>query len=152
MAPFTKFTAIFVLLLVLYNEAAQSYTLVHDYNYRNWYNSFEFEDLPDPTHGFVDYQSLNDSLALGLTKIIDKQVCMAIDNTSVIPLTSNGRKSIWVQSLHTFKHGLLLGDFEHMPGSDCEWTDCSAKTGYSTCEEYVAKNPHAYDDAYVGVP
>lgn len=23
------------------------------------------------------------------------------------------------------------------------------KTGYATCEEYVANNPHAYDDAYV---
>lgn len=28
------------------------------------------------------------------------------------------------------------------------WTDCSAVTGYSTCEDYVAAVPSAYDDAY----
>jgi hypothetical protein len=28
------------------------------------------------------------------------------------------------------------------------WSDCPAMTGYSTCEEYVAKTPHAFDDAY----
>jgi hypothetical protein len=33
-----------------------------------------------------------------------------------------------------------------------DWTDCSVKTGFSTCEDYVANVPHAFDDAYVSVP
>lgn len=78
-----------------------------------------FPQLPDPTRGFVDYQSLTDSLSLNLTKIIGKQVFMKVDNTSVIPLSATGRKSIWLESKETFLHGLLIGDFEHMPGSDC---------------------------------
>ncbi|KAL2064217.1 hypothetical protein VTL71DRAFT_4711 [Oculimacula yallundae] len=119
MAPLASLTALFVLILVVYCEAVRAYTLVHDYNYKNWYSSFIFENLPDPTKGFVDYQSLHDSLALGLTRIIGKQVYMTVDNTSIIPLTSTGRKSIWLESKDTFKHGLLIGDFEHMPGSDC---------------------------------
>lgn len=44
---------------------------------------------------------------------------MSVDNTSIIPLTLTGRKSIWLESKDAFQHGLLIGDFEHMPGSDC---------------------------------
>ena len=29
-----------------------------------------------------------------------------------------------------------------------KWTDCASKTGYSTCQEFVANTPSAYDEAY----
>jgi hypothetical protein len=29
-----------------------------------------------------------------------------------------------------------------------DWTDCAAKTGVATCEEYVQKNPEAFSEAY----
>jgi hypothetical protein len=29
-----------------------------------------------------------------------------------------------------------------------DWTDCSSKTGVSTCEEYVQKDPEAFSEAY----
>ncbi|KAI9055369.1 hypothetical protein LZ554_000326 [Drepanopeziza brunnea f. sp. 'monogermtubi'] len=108
-----------IALLLCLLRAAQGYTLVHDYNFTNWYSSFTFEDLPDPTKGFVDYQSLEDSLSLNLTRVIGNQVYMTVDNTSVISTSSTGRKSIWLESKDKFLHGLLIGDFEHMPGSDC---------------------------------
>ncbi|KAH6712267.1 glycoside hydrolase family 16 protein [Leptodontidium sp. MPI-SDFR-AT-0119] len=119
MTSLHQLTVVIALILVLYSEVVETYTLVHNYDYTNWYSSFIFEDLPDPTKGFVDYQSLNDSLSLGLTRIIGKQIYMTVDNTSIIPLSSTGRKSIWLESKNTFQHGLLIGDFEHMPGSDC---------------------------------
>lgn len=29
-----------------------------------------------------------------------------------------------------------------------DWTDCSKKTGTATCEEFVRKNPQAFQNAY----
>jgi hypothetical protein len=29
-----------------------------------------------------------------------------------------------------------------------EWSGCQKRTGVSTCEAYVAANPHAYDESY----
>jgi hypothetical protein len=47
---------------------------------------------------------------------------MGVDNNTVIPASSTaGRKSIWIQGKpeNDFLHGLLIGDFAHIPGSDC---------------------------------
>ncbi|QSZ31492.1 hypothetical protein DSL72_001059 [Monilinia vaccinii-corymbosi] len=97
-----------------------AYTLVHNYDHTNWYTSFIHESAPDPTHGNVNYVSLADAQRLGLTKIVGKQVFMGVDNTTVLSDTVNGkRNSIWVESVHDFTHGILIGDFAHMPGSDC---------------------------------
>ncbi|PMD40507.1 glycoside hydrolase family 16 protein [Hyaloscypha variabilis F] len=103
-------------MLALCYGGAQSYRLVHEYDYTNWYESFIFETLPDPTHGFVEYISLAESQALGMTKMIGKQVYMGVDNTYI---SDGGRKSIWLECKDEFLHGLLIGDFAHVPGSDC---------------------------------
>ncbi|RAL64164.1 hypothetical protein DID88_002057 [Monilinia fructigena] len=47
-------------------------------------------------------------------------VSLADAQKLVLSDTVNGkRKSIWVESVHEFTHGILIGDFAHMPGSDC---------------------------------
>jgi hypothetical protein len=57
-----------------------------------------------------------------MTSIINNQVFLGVDNTTVLPCSTSGctgRKSIWLESQDSFLHGLLIGDFAHMPGSDC---------------------------------
>jgi hypothetical protein len=44
---------------------------------------------------------------------------MGVDNTTVLPSGSQGRKSIWITSKKAFLKGLLIADFAHMPGSNC---------------------------------
>jgi len=45
---------------------------------------------------------------------------MGVDFTTVLSDTVNPmRKSIWIESNDDFLHGLLVGDFAHIPGSDC---------------------------------
>ncbi|KAH7348603.1 hypothetical protein BKA65DRAFT_550671 [Rhexocercosporidium sp. MPI-PUGE-AT-0058] len=61
MTPSNWLTVVISLTLVFYSKAAETYSLVYSYNYTNWYSSFIVEDFPDPTNGFADYQSLNDS-------------------------------------------------------------------------------------------
>lgn len=73
----------------------------------------------DPTHGTVDYVNLADAQRLGLTKIVDNKVYMGVDTQSVVPSSSRGRKSIWVTSKEEFNHGILIGDFQHVPSNDC---------------------------------
>lgn len=76
----------------------------------------------DPTSGFVDYISQADAQSLGMTRIVNNQVYLGVDNSTVLPCSTSGctgRKSIWLESQDSFLHGLLIGDFAHMPGSDC---------------------------------
>ncbi|KAI9640101.1 hypothetical protein NHQ30_011503 [Ciborinia camelliae] len=97
-----------------------AYSLVHNYDHTNWFTSWRYENLPDPTKGNVNYVSLADAQKLGLTKIIGNQVYFGVDSTTVLSDTVNGkRNSIWLESVHEFTHGVLIGDFAHMPGSDC---------------------------------
>ncbi|PQE09322.1 hypothetical protein CJF31_00004158 [Rutstroemia sp. NJR-2017a BVV2] len=107
-------------LILFFINLSGAYKLKHSYDHTNWFTSFIYEDLADPTHGNVDYVSLADAQKLGLTKVIGNQVFMGVDNTTVLKDTVNGkRKSIWVESVNEFTHGVLIGDFAHMPGSDC---------------------------------
>ncbi|KAH8811184.1 glycoside hydrolase family 16 protein [Xylogone sp. PMI_703] len=99
-----------------------AYKLVHSYDHTNWYSSFVFETEPDPTNGFVQYISQSDAQSAGMTKIINNQVYLGVDNSTVLPCSASGcpgRKSIWLESRDEFLHGVLIGDFAHMPGSDC---------------------------------
>ncbi|EHK96971.1 putative endo-1,3(4)-beta-glucanase [Glarea lozoyensis 74030] len=72
-----------------------------------------------PSNGFVDYISLPTAQSLGLAKITNNQVFLGVDNTNVIPQGSRGRKAIWLTSKIEFTRGLLIGDFAHIPSSDC---------------------------------
>jgi hypothetical protein len=136
MASLTNFVTICQ--FFLYCSLSSAYTLQSNYDYTNWYQSFDWQDVSfsslikvpflqltilqgtDPTHGSVDYISLADAQSSGLTKIIGNQVFMGVDNTTVIPTSSSdGRKSNWITSKTAFTHGLLIGDFAHIPGSDC---------------------------------
>lgn len=45
MTSLHQLTVVIALILVLYSEAVETYTLVHNYDYTNWYSSFIFEDV-----------------------------------------------------------------------------------------------------------
>lgn len=54
-----------------------------------------------------------------MTYTVGSKVYLGVDNTSVISSTDTGRKSIWLESKESFLHGVLIGDFAHVPGSIC---------------------------------
>lgn len=109
-------TASFSLSLLSITSA---YSLVDSYDASNWFESFDFQDGADPTGGFVNYVSVEDAQNLGLARTIGNQVYLGVDNSTVLSSTGTGRKSIWLTSKTPFLHGLLIGDFAHMPGSIC---------------------------------
>jgi hypothetical protein len=44
---------------------------------------------------------------------------MGVDNTNIVPQNARGRKALWLTSKIEFTKGLLIGDFAHIPSSDC---------------------------------
>ncbi|TVY37898.1 putative endo-1,3(4)-beta-glucanase [Lachnellula subtilissima] len=118
MAPSTSFIALCG--LFVHCTLTSAYTLTSSYDHTNWYTSFTWHNEPDPTKGTVEYISLAEAQSSGLTKIVNNQVYMSVDNTTVIDASStSGRKSNWITSNKPFTHGLLIGDFAHIPGSTC---------------------------------
>ncbi len=110
-----------LILLGLNHPLVQAYKLVQSYDAKNWYESFTFETAPDPTNGFVQYVSQAEAVSMGMTYTLGTQVYLGVDNSTIVEATAagNGRKSIWLESKESFLHGLLIGDFAHVPGSIC---------------------------------
>ncbi|KAF4628552.1 hypothetical protein G7Y89_g9596 [Cudoniella acicularis] len=101
--------------------SASGYQLVQNYNASNWFDSFFYNNGPDPTGGTVNYTTLAQAQALGLTKIVNNQVYFGAESTQVVSGIGSdfGRKSVWLQSNLEFTHGVLIGDFAHVPSSAC---------------------------------
>ncbi|KAI8679781.1 hypothetical protein NCS57_00256700 [Fusarium keratoplasticum] len=80
----------------------------------NWHNGM------DLSNGFVQYQSQEDALDLGLYSVepFSQVVRLGVDNTEKYGL-NEGRPSIRLESKQAFHHGLFIADFLHMPPSEC---------------------------------
>ncbi|MCJ1283511.1 hypothetical protein MMC26_002841 [Xylographa opegraphella] len=107
------------ILITFFAVASQAYTLVNNFNSANWMSSFQVQSIPDPTGGFVTYLTQAEAEADGLYKIQGNQVYFGVDNTHVISPTGPGRNSVRLQSNAAYNNALIIGDFAHMPGSDC---------------------------------
>jgi len=97
--------------------AASSYRLIDAYHAGNFFNSFNFFQGGDPTHGFVKYQSRGDAQNQGLINENNNRVYMGVDSNTVNP--SGGRNSVRVTSNKAYTHGLFIADIAHMPGAAC---------------------------------
>ncbi|MCJ1315309.1 hypothetical protein MMC15_000626 [Xylographa vitiligo] len=115
-SPSLRYGAVVVAFFAI---ASRGYTLVNDFNSANWMSSFQVESIPDPTGGFVTYLTQAEAEADGLYKIEGNQVYFGVDNTNVISPNGPGRNSVRLQSNAAYNNALIIGDFAHMPGSDC---------------------------------
>lgn len=74
------------------------------------------------------YQSYDDAVAQGLVSInSNNQVILTADtnNTYNPDGSQGGRPSVRVESTESYNEVLVIGDFEHMPGSTCGvWPAC----------------------------
>ena len=67
----------------------------------------------------MTYLTQAEAEADGLYKIEGNQVYFGVDNTNVISPNGPGRNSVRLQSNAAYNNALIIGDFAHMPGSDC---------------------------------
>ncbi|KAF2502976.1 hyaluronidase, partial [Lophium mytilinum] len=97
-----------------------AYTVKKTWDASNFFDEFNFYSDVDPTHGFVNYVNKHTALNAGLAKITNGKVRIGADSNSVLdPNAKRGRKSVRLESKAQFDHGLLIGDFDHLPGSAC---------------------------------
>ncbi|KAG6026895.1 hypothetical protein E4U19_002351 [Claviceps sp. Clav32 group G5] len=97
-----------------------AYALATSYAGEALLSGFNWFDAPDPSHGFVSYQSRPNAEAQGLYSVDESTgvVRLGVDHTNVLPL-SGGRPSIRLESKEAYTHGLFVADFLHMPPSQC---------------------------------
>ncbi|KAF2254883.1 glycoside hydrolase family 16 protein [Trematosphaeria pertusa] len=96
-----------------------AYGLIDSYDASNWLSKFDVQAIADPTHGFVTYVNQQQAQQQGLIKTQNNQVYMGVDTTSVLNPNGAGRNSVRLQSKTAYRHGLIIADFAHVPGSNC---------------------------------
>ncbi|KAF2466791.1 uncharacterized protein BDR25DRAFT_395654 [Lindgomyces ingoldianus] len=96
--------------------AQPEYSLVDDLSYKNFFTSFEFYNDPDPSHGFVQYQSIEDAVKNEYIGYLNESIYLGVNYKDQTP---EGRPSIRVESTKHYNQGLLIMDIVHMPDSIC---------------------------------
>lgn len=102
---------------LLAGAAQAQYVLDSFYDVNNFFDEFSFFSEQDPTNGFVEYVNSDTAFNMNLASTDDNVIRVGADSTEANP--ANGRKSVRMTSNKAFTHGLIIGDFSHMPGSDC---------------------------------
>lgn len=103
---------------------ALRYQLTDNYVGQTLIDGFNFV-TSDPTHGFISYQDKTAALGKGLASVRDsssgKQVVLKVDTTTTLAAdgSGGGRESVRIESIKPVNKGLVVGNFEHMPGSVC---------------------------------
>ena len=54
----------------------------------------------------------------GLARIVDGKVFLGVDNNTIVN-SKPGRKSVRLEGFYSFERGLLIADFDHLPGNAC---------------------------------
>lgn len=122
----TIFSGIYTLLAALplnplYNN--HTYSLQYTYDSTNFFDKFDFLNLPDPnlpslSNGSVKYVNASVAKDMGLAGISDGRIFLRAD----LPHNNaeNKRDSIWVQGRERFDAGtLFVVDMQSMPGNVC---------------------------------
>lgn len=103
-------------LLVLRITTAARYTLADDYFAGgSFFDRFSFWDAPDPTNGFVQYQSRERAQGWLIDGAASNARLM-VDHNSIAP---GGRSSVRITSRQSYQLGLFVVDIDHMPGGVC---------------------------------
>ncbi len=103
-----------------------AYSLVTSYAGDALVNGFNWIDTRDYSNGFVKYQSQKNAASQGLFAVDEQTgvVRIGVDHTNAYNVTE-GRPSIRIESKYAYNHGLFIGDFLHMPPSQCGvWPAC----------------------------
>ncbi|KAJ7205621.1 concanavalin A-like lectin/glucanase domain-containing protein, partial [Mycena haematopus] len=87
---------------------------------RGFYDAFDFQDIPDPTHGRVSVIPVEAFSHKNLTFASDNTFILRADSTTVIPHSSKtGRKSFRIQSNKAYPKNRF--DIVHMPQGCGTW-------------------------------
>lgn len=101
----------------------QTFNLIESYKGLDFFNKgFTLYEGFDPTFGYVDYVGLTDAQQNGLINMSEVTTTgmarWGVDTVSKLdPKANLGRKSIRLQSVKTYTHGLFILDVAHLPAN-----------------------------------
>ncbi|PNP53077.1 hypothetical protein THARTR1_06287 [Trichoderma harzianum] len=103
------------------SAVATQFTLADTYDHTNFFSKFNFNDGADSNSGFVVYQNQANAQAQGLAKITsNNEVYLGVDTKTVLKGSGfPGRNSIRLESKASYKHGLIVARFSHLPTNKC---------------------------------
>ena len=128
-----------------------TYTLNRQYSGSTFFSNFGFFGQSDPNHGFVTYGSQAYAESKGLISFGGDYSVVKVDSGLNLRQTSNpnyyrdlftesgtipfynangiGRKSVRIESLVPFTHGLVIADIKQMPSRSCGTVPFSGTLG-----------------------
>ncbi|GAA5946119.1 hypothetical protein JCM10213_006828 [Rhodosporidiobolus nylandii] len=97
------------------------YKLLTSYEGDTFFDGWDFFTADDPTHGQVDYVSLDDAKSAGLISTSGTSAMMKVDNTTTLS-AGDKRKSIRIASTSAVTIGsLIICDIIRMPWGCATW-------------------------------
>ena len=105
------------LVVALAATAQAAYNIRDSFDKTNFFDGFEFFSGPDPTQGFVKYQTAAQANSGSLAGFANDAVYLGVDSTVANP--AGGRASTRVNSKNKYTKGLFVADIAHMPSSTC---------------------------------
>ncbi|ODA79416.1 hypothetical protein RJ55_05009 [Drechmeria coniospora] len=93
---------------------ADTYDVTH-----NFFDKFNFMTHKDYNNGYVKYLSQEDAEKQGIAAYEDGEVYLGVDHKRIVKAGDVGRSSFRIESKTTFKHGLLIARFTHLPDNSC---------------------------------
>jgi hypothetical protein len=101
----------------------QTFNLIDSFQGLDFFNrAFNLYEGFDPTFGYVDYVDLataEQNGLINLTEVGNTGIARwGVDTTAILDPNANlGRKSIRLQSVKTWTHGLFILDVAHLPAN-----------------------------------
>lgn len=100
-------------------EIQARYVLIDEYRGEDFFDGFNFEDAPDPTHGHVVYQGRPHAISSNLSYIGNDGIAyIQTDFREKAPL---GRKSVRISTKKSYTRGIFVLDAVHMPQGCGVW-------------------------------
>ncbi|KAK5987219.1 putative endo-1,3(4)-beta-glucanase [Cladobotryum mycophilum] len=102
------------------SAVATQFSLTETYDSSNFVDKFNFFTDSDPNAGFVVYQGRDQALAQGLVAVRNNEVYVGVDHTTVLRGPGYpGRNSVRLESKASYKRGLIVARFTHLPFNRC---------------------------------
>jgi len=92
----------------------RKYTLKDFYQGNSFLSDWEFYTEPDPTNGYVNFQSREDAIQNNLAVVNNGKAIFSVDDITELP-PGGMRNSIRITSPNTYSGGVFIADFEAMP-------------------------------------
>ncbi|KAG8884881.1 hypothetical protein FRB97_003088 [Tulasnella sp. 331] len=116
------FKSITLLGVLASTVVATSYNLVDNFVGGSFLTGFNWEAIPDPTHGAVNYTDQAFAIAQNLTYTSSDTLILRADYTHVTNYpTGPGRNSVRIRSNKEYTTAVTILDLRHMPQGCATW-------------------------------